>query len=253
MLNVMCGHDAKDSTSVNMPVPDFEAALSGNIKGKRIGIPKEYRPDGINPEIAAMWDKGIALLRNAGAEIIDISLPHTHYALATYYVIAPAECSSNLARYDGVRFGLRVDAPTTAEMQRATRTAGFGPEVKRRILIGTYVLSAGFYDAYYNRARKVRALIKRDFEQVFAAGIDAILTPAQARRLASTTRTRITGGRSSAAQVDLVERAGGEAVIGQRARRGRSNAMNGDSAYVSLDGRKLEPLLNPPPCIDPGR
>jgi len=177
MLNVMCGHDPKDSTSVPMDVPDFEKALTGDIKGKKIGIPKEYRPDGIDPEILAMWDKGIKLLKDAGAEIIDISLPHTKYALATYYIIAPAECSSNLARYDGVRFGLRVGGEEgLAAMYEKTRAAGFGAEVKRRIMIGTYVLSAGYYDAYYKKAQRVRWLIAEDFRKAFEK-VDAILTP----------------------------------------------------------------------------
>jgi aspartyl-tRNA(Asn)/glutamyl-tRNA(Gln) amidotransferase subunit A len=178
MLSAMCGHDAKDSTSVNMQVPDFEAVLTGNIKGKKIGIPKECRPDGMAAEILAMWDRGIKLLRGAGAEIIDISLPHTKYALATYYVIAPAECSSNLARYDGVRFGLRVTPESGAlnEMYEKTRAAGFGAEVKRRIMIGTYVLSAGYYDAYYKKAQRVRWLIAEDFRKAFEK-VDAILTP----------------------------------------------------------------------------
>lgn len=178
MLNVMCGHDKKDSTSSPLVVPDFEKALTGNIKGKKIGIPKEYRPDGINPEILAMWDKGIQLLKDAGAEIVDISLPHTKYALATYYIVAPAECSSNLARYDGVRYGLRV-APEGCglnEMYEKTRAAGFGAEVKRRIMIGTYVLSAGYYDAYYKKAQRVRWLIANDFNEAFKK-VDAILTP----------------------------------------------------------------------------
>ncbi len=177
MLNVMCGHDAKDSTSSSEAVPDFEKALTGNVKGKKIGIPKEYRPDGMNPEILAMWDKGIQLLRDAGAEIVDISLPHTKYALATYYIVAPAECSSNLARYDGVRFGLRVGAEEgLTAMYEKTRAAGFGKEVKRRIMIGTYVLSAGYYDAYYKKAQKVRWLIADDFNKAFEK-VDAILTP----------------------------------------------------------------------------
>ncbi len=177
-LGVMCGYDAKDSTSVNMAVPDFEAALSGNIKGLRVGIPKEYRPEGINPEIAAMWDRGIALMKDAGAEIIDISLPHTGYALATYYVIAPAECSSNLARYDGVRYGLRVlpQGGGLNDLYEATRAAGFGKEVKRRIMIGTYVLSAGYFDAYYKKAQRVRWLIANDFTEAFKK-VDVILTP----------------------------------------------------------------------------
>ena len=177
MLNVMCGHDAKDSTSAPLDVPDFEKALTGNIKGKKIGIPKEYRPDGMNTEILTMWDNGIKLLKEAGAEIIDISLPHTKYALATYYIVAPAECSSNLARYDGVRFGLRVGGEEgLATMYEKTRAAGFGKEVKRRIMIGTYVLSAGYYDAYYKKAQKVRWLIADDFNKAFEK-VDAILTP----------------------------------------------------------------------------
>ncbi len=180
-LQAMSGHDPKDSTSADIPVPDFEAALTGDIRGKKIGIPKEYQMDGMPAEIEALWQKGIAMMRDAGAEIIDISLPHTKYALPAYYVIAPAEASSNLARYDGVRYGHRARLAAgdgITEMYEKTRAEGFGPEVQRRIMVGTYVLSAGFYDAYYNRARKVRALIKRDFEQVFEAGIDAILTPA---------------------------------------------------------------------------
>ncbi len=178
MLKAMCGHDPKDSTSVNMDVPDFEKLMTGNVKGKKIGIPKEYRPDGLNAEIAAMWDNGIKLLREAGAEIVDISLPHTQYALATYYIVAPAECSSNLARYDGVRFGLRVpaDSGSLIEMYEKTRAAGFGTEVKKRIMIGTYVLSAGYYDAYYKKAQQVRWLIAEDFRKAFEK-VDAILTP----------------------------------------------------------------------------
>ena len=178
MLTAMCGHDPKDSTSLNIPVPDFAAGITGNLKGKRIGIPREYRLDGMDAEIAALWDQGIAWLRAAGAEIVDISLPHTQYALPTYYIVAPAEASSNLARYDGVRYGLRITPPggNLNDMYEATRAAGFGREVKRRIMIGTYVLSAGFYDAYYTQAQKVRALIARDFEQAFAA-CDLILTP----------------------------------------------------------------------------
>jgi len=180
-LGAMSGHDAKDSTSADIAVPDFEAALTGDIRGKKIGIPREYRLDGIPAEIDALWQNGIEMMRDAGAEIVDISLPHTKYALPAYYVIAPAEASSNLARYDGVRYGHRAKLAAgdgITEMYEKTRAEGFGPEVQRRIMVGTYVLSAGFYDAYYNRARKVRALIKRDFEQAFAAGIDAILTPA---------------------------------------------------------------------------
>ena len=181
MLGAMAGHDPKDSTSAELAVPDFEAALTGDIRGKKIGIPREYRMDGMPAEIEALWQQGIAMMRDAGAEIVDISLPHTKYALPAYYVIAPAEASSNLARYDGVRYGHRAklaQGDGITEMYEKTRAEGFGREVQRRIMVGTYVLSAGFYDAYYNRARKVRALIKRDFENVFAAGIDAILTPA---------------------------------------------------------------------------
>ena len=181
MLAAMSGHDAKDSTSANLAVPDFEAALTGDIRGKVIGIPHEYRIDGMPQEIEALWTRGEDMLRDAGAVIRDINLPHTKYALPAYYVIAPAEASSNLARYDGVRYGHRAKLAAgdgITEMYEKTRAEGFGPEVQRRIMIGTYVLSAGFYDAYYNRARKVRAKIKRDFEQVFAAGVDAILTPA---------------------------------------------------------------------------
>jgi aspartyl-tRNA(Asn)/glutamyl-tRNA(Gln) amidotransferase subunit A len=180
MLEAMAGFDPKDSTSVNLPVPNFEAALTGDIRGKTIGIPKEYRVDGMPDELETMWANGTSMLRDAGAIIKDISLPHTKYALPAYYVIAPAEASSNLARYDGVRFGLRAKLEAgdgITEMYEKTRADGFGAEVKRRIMVGTYVLSAGFYDAYYNRARRVRALIKRDFEQVFSDGVDAILTP----------------------------------------------------------------------------
>ena len=181
LLKAMAGHDAKDSTSADLPVPDFEAMLTGDIRGKTIGIPREYRMDGMPDEIEALWAEGRAMLEDAGAKILDISLPHTKYALPTYYVIAPAEASSNLARYDGVRYGHRAklsQGDGITEMYEKTRAEGFGAEVKRRVMVGTYVLSAGFYDAYYNRARKVRALIKRDFETVFADGVDAILTPA---------------------------------------------------------------------------
>jgi aspartyl-tRNA(Asn)/glutamyl-tRNA(Gln) amidotransferase subunit A len=181
MLRAMAGHDPKDSTSADIPVPDFEGALTGDIRGKVIGIPREYRMDGMPAEIEALWARGIEMLKDAGAEVRDISLPHTKYALPAYYVIAPAEASSNLARYDGVRYGHRAklaQGDGITEMYEKTRAEGFGPEVQRRIMVGTYVLSAGFYDAYYNRARKVRALIKRDFEVVFAEGVDAILTPA---------------------------------------------------------------------------
>ena len=181
MLQAMAGHDPKDSTSADIPVPDFEAALTGDIRGKVIGIPREYRMEGMPAEIEALWARGVEMLKDAGAEVRDISLPHTKYALPAYYVIAPAEASSNLARYDGVRYGHRAklaQGDGITEMYEKTRAEGFGPEVQRRVMVGTYVLSAGFYDAYYNRARKVRALIKRDFEVVFAAGVDAILTPA---------------------------------------------------------------------------
>ncbi len=181
MLGAMCGHDPKDSTSADLPVPDFEAALTGDIRGKKIGIPREYRMEGMPDEIETLWQDGIAMMRDAGAEIVDISLPHTKYALPAYYVIAPAEASSNLARYDGVRYGHRArleQGDGITEMYEKTRAEGFGPEVQRRVMIGTYVLSAGFYDAYYNRARRVRTLIKKDFDDVFAAGIDSILTPA---------------------------------------------------------------------------
>lgn len=181
MLETMCGHDPKDSTSADLAVPNFEAMMTGDIRGKKIGLPKEYRMDGMPEEIEKLWANGAEMLRDAGAEIVDISLPHTKYALPAYYVIAPAEASSNLARYDGVRYGHRakLDAGDgITEMYEKTRAEGFGPEVQRRVMIGTYVLSAGFYDAYYNRARRVRTLIKKDFEDVFAAGIDAILTPA---------------------------------------------------------------------------
>lgn len=178
MLENMAGFDPKDSTSLDIAVPDWEAALSSDLKGKTVGIPKEYRLEGIDPDIDAMWDAGIAMLKDAGAAVVEISLPHTKYALPAYYIIAPAEASSNLARYDGVRYGLR-DLPEGAglqDMYAATRADGFGPEVKRRIMIGTYVLSAGFYDAYYTQAQKVRTLIARDFEQAFAS-CDVILAP----------------------------------------------------------------------------
>jgi aspartyl-tRNA(Asn)/glutamyl-tRNA(Gln) amidotransferase subunit A len=178
MLEAMAGFDPKDSTSLDLPVPAWEVGLNSDLKGKRIGIPKEYRLDGIDEDIAKMWDNGIAWLIDAGAEIVDISLPHTKYALPAYYIIAPAEASSNLARYDGVRFGLR-DLPEGAglqDMYAATRAAGFGEEVRRRIMIGTYVLSAGFYDAYYSQAQKVRALIARDFDNAWAS-CDLILAP----------------------------------------------------------------------------
>ncbi len=181
MLQAMCGHDPKDSTSADLPVPDFEAMLTGDIRGKTIGIPKEYRVDGMPEEISKLWDDGAKMLEDAGAKVVEISLPHTKYALPAYYVIAPAEASSNLARYDGVRYGHRAklsQGEGINDMYEKTRAEGFGLEVQRRIMVGTYVLSAGFYDAYYNRARKVRTLIKKDFEDAFAAGVDAILAPA---------------------------------------------------------------------------
>jgi aspartyl-tRNA(Asn)/glutamyl-tRNA(Gln) amidotransferase subunit A len=178
MLEAMAGFDPKDSTSLRGDVPKWEANLAADVRGKRIGIPKEYRIDGVPAEIDAVWEQGIAWLRDAGAEIVEVSLPHTKYALPAYYIIAPAEASSNLARYDGVRYGLRVQPAQGGlqDMYEATRAAGFGPEVKRRIMIGTYVLSAGFYDAYFNQAQKVRALIARDFERVWEA-CDLLLTP----------------------------------------------------------------------------
>jgi aspartyl-tRNA(Asn)/glutamyl-tRNA(Gln) amidotransferase subunit A len=176
MMKAMCGHDPKDSTSAPLAVPDFEAVLGQGVKGLRIGIPKEYRPDGLNAEVAALWDKGVQWLKAAGATIVEISLPHTKSALPTYYIVAPAEASSNLARYDGVRFGQRVDGKSLDDMYAKTRAAGFGAEVRRRILIGTYVLSAGYYDAYYLKAQKVRALINTDFTAAFEK-VDAILTP----------------------------------------------------------------------------
>jgi len=174
----MAGHDPKDTTSVDVPVPDYEAAVGKSVKGMKIGIPKEYRIDGMSAEIAKLWTQGADWLKAAGAELVEVSLPHTKYALPAYYVVAPAEASSNLARYDGVRYGARVNGKNIAELYENTRAAGFGPEVRRRIMIGTYVLSAGYYDAYYVRAQKVRTLIKKDFEDVFAKGVNAILTPA---------------------------------------------------------------------------
>ena len=178
MLKSMASVDDKDTTSVDIAVPDYEAAIGKSIRGMKIGIPKEYRVDGMPEEIDALWRQGAEWFREAGAEIIDISLPHTKYALPAYYIVAPAEASSNLARYDGVRYGLREEGRDIIEMYEKSRAAGFGAEVKRRVMIGTYVLSAGYYDAYYLRAQKVRTLIKRDFEQAFEQGIDAILTPA---------------------------------------------------------------------------
>ena len=176
LLKTMAGYDEKDSTSMNKEVPDFEKVLGKDITGLRIGIPSEYRPTGLNPEIASVWDKGIELLKAKGAEIVDISLPHTKYALPTYYIVAPAEASANLARYDGLRYGKRVEGKSLDEMYTNTRTAGFGKEVKRRIMVGTYVLSSGYYDAYYLKAQKVRRLIKQDFESAFEK-CDVILTP----------------------------------------------------------------------------
>ena len=178
LLEAMAGFDPNDSTSLDMPVPNWEAALSGDLKGKRIGIPKEYRVDGMPAEIDALWEQGIAWVKDAGAEVVEVSLPHTKYALPAYYIIAPAEASSNLARYDGVRYGLRKlpDGAGLQDMYAATRAAGFGPEVKRRIMIGTYVLSAGFYDAYYTQAQKVRTLIARDFDNAWQS-CDLLLTP----------------------------------------------------------------------------
>ncbi len=177
LLKSMASLDLKDTTSVDLPVPDYEAAIGKSLKGLKIGIPNEYRIDGMPEEIEALWQKGVQYLKDAGAEIVDVSLPHTKYALAAYYIVAPAEASSNLARYDGVRYGLRVPGKDIADMYEQSRAAGFGKEVKRRILTGTYVLSAGYYDAYYLRAQKVRTLIKKDFENVFANGVHAILTP----------------------------------------------------------------------------
>jgi aspartyl-tRNA(Asn)/glutamyl-tRNA(Gln) amidotransferase subunit A len=178
LMRSMAGYDPKDATSVDHPVPDYEASIGTSVKGKVIGIPKEYRLPGMPGEIEKLWSEGIAWLKAAGASIVDISLPHTSYALPAYYIVAPAEASSNLARYDGVRYGLRVPGKDIADLYENTRAAGFGKEVRRRIMIGTYVLSAGYYDAYYVRAQKIRTLIKRDFELAFADGVDAILTPA---------------------------------------------------------------------------
>ena len=178
LLTSMAGFDPKDATSVERPVPDYEAAIGKPIEGMKIGIPREYRVDGMAAEIDKLWEQGAQWLKAAGAEVVEVSLPHTRYALAAYYIVAPAEASSNLARYDGVRYGLRAHARDIADMYQRTRAEGFGKEVRRRIMIGTYVLSAGYYDAYYLRAQKVRTLIKRDFENVFADGVDALLTPA---------------------------------------------------------------------------
>src|SRR5487761_803575 len=178
LMRSMAGHDPKDTTSVDRAVPDYEAAVGRSVKGMRIGIPREYRLDGMPAEIEKLWSAGAAWLKAAGAELVEVSLPHTKYALPAYYIVAPAEASSNLARYDGVRYGLRVTGRDITDMYELTRAAGFGREVKRRIMIGTYVLSAGYFDAYYVKAQRVRTLIKRDFELAFEAGVDAILTPA---------------------------------------------------------------------------
>jgi aspartyl-tRNA(Asn)/glutamyl-tRNA(Gln) amidotransferase subunit A len=176
LLKSMAGHDPKDSTSVPVPVPNYEAAMTGNVKGLKFGIPKEYRVDGMPAEIEKLWQQGIDWLKAAGAEPVEISLPHTKYALPTYYIIAPAEASSNLARYDGVRYGLRVPGKSLDEMYENTRAEGFGAEVRRRILIGTYVLSAGYYDAYYLKAQRVRTLIFNDFKEAWKK-CDVVLTP----------------------------------------------------------------------------
>jgi aspartyl-tRNA(Asn)/glutamyl-tRNA(Gln) amidotransferase subunit A len=178
LLRSMAGPDPKDTTCADLAVPNYEAAVGRSVKGLRIGIPKEYRVDGMPATIEKMWEEGRSWLKAAGAELVDISLPHTKLALPAYYIVCPAEASSNLARYDGVRYGLRVEGRDITDMYEATRAAGFGKEVRRRVMIGTYVLSAGYYDAYYLRAQKVRTLIKRDFEEAFASGVDAMLTPA---------------------------------------------------------------------------
>ena len=178
LLRSMSGYDPRDTTSADVAVPDYETAIGASVRGKKIGIPKEYRIEGMATAIEELWAKGIAWLKDAGCEIVEISLPHTRYALPAYYIVAPAEASSNLARYDGVRYGLRAPGKDIAGMYENTRAQGFGKEVRRRVMIGTYVLSAGYYDAYYVRAQKVRTLIKRDFETVFAEGVDAVLTPA---------------------------------------------------------------------------
>jgi aspartyl-tRNA(Asn)/glutamyl-tRNA(Gln) amidotransferase subunit A len=178
LLRSMAGHDPKDATCADLPVPDYERALGKSVKGLRIGIPKEYRLDGMHPEIEKIWNEGRDWLKAAGAELVEVSLPHTKYALPAYYIVNPAEASSNLARYDGVRYGLRVPGRDVVDMYEQTREQGFGPEVRRRVMIGTFVLSSGYYDAYYLRAQKVRTLIKRDFEDCFKAGVHAMLTPA---------------------------------------------------------------------------
>jgi len=178
MLKSMAGYDPKDSTCYDAPVPDYEAAIGRSVKGMKIGIPREYRLEGMRGDIEALWGQGAQWLKAAGAEIVDVSLPHTRHALPAYYIVAPAEASSNLARYDGVRYGLRESGGDIIDLYQKTRAKGFGAEVRRRLMIGTYVLSAGYYDAYYVRAQKIRTLIKRDFETVFAEGVDAILAPA---------------------------------------------------------------------------
>jgi aspartyl-tRNA(Asn)/glutamyl-tRNA(Gln) amidotransferase subunit A len=178
LLRSMAGNDPKDTTCADVAVPDYEAALGKSLKGLRIGIPKEYRIDGMHAEIESLWEQGRAWLKAAGAELVEVSMPHTKYALPAYYIVAPAEASSNLARYDGVRYGLRVPGADIRDMYEKTRAEGFGEEVRRRVMIGTYVLSAGYYDAYYLRAQKVRTLIKRDFEEAFKSGVHAMLTPA---------------------------------------------------------------------------
>jgi len=177
LLRSMAGPDPKDATCVDRPVPDYERSVGASVKGKRIGLPREYRVAGMAAEIEALWQRGAQWLKDAGAEIVEISLPATQHALPAYYIVAPAEASSNLARYDGVRYGLRVPGGDVIDMYERTRAVGFGKEVRRRIMIGTYVLSAGYYDAYYLRAQKVRTLIKRDFEACFANGVEAVLTP----------------------------------------------------------------------------
>jgi aspartyl-tRNA(Asn)/glutamyl-tRNA(Gln) amidotransferase subunit A len=178
LLRSMAGPDPKDTTCADLPVPDYEAAAGRSVKGLRVGIPKEYRLDGMPAEIEKIWSQGMAWLKGAGAELVEVSLPHTKYALPAYYIVAPAEASSNLARYDGVRYGLREQGRDIIDMYEKTRSAGFGAEVRRRVLIGTYVLSAGYYDAYYLRAQKVRTLISQDFANCFKAGVNAMLTPA---------------------------------------------------------------------------
>jgi aspartyl-tRNA(Asn)/glutamyl-tRNA(Gln) amidotransferase subunit A len=178
MLGSMAGYDPKDSTCANTPVPDYEASIGRSVKGLTIGIPREYRLEGMSQEIEGLWARGAQWLKDAGARIVDVSLPNTRHALPAYYIVAPAEASSNLARYDGVRYGLREPGADITDLYQQTRAKGFGAEVRRRLMIGTYVLSAGYYDAYYVRAQKIRTLIKRDFELAFAAGVDAMLTPA---------------------------------------------------------------------------